>query len=508
MVEPCDICGDHGFLETIVTCSKCHVNREHCYCMRVNTLLIPEYWLCEPCQSKCASDSPNKANQNIGPRTSKMQQPVKTGKVKFLHEDEVIRLSSGKASVESKNVSKIPSLTTKPNPPVSSAKLIGNLPRNDEIQKSMTNQHASFLLTKGSQKKCIGENQLPMGVVVHDKNVQDHDLQKQKPTKRASFEALSARKYAPSVSSGPPKECIRENQQPMGGVLEKKVQTHNLQKEKPTKWAPFKALSSRKLFASVGSGGILDAECIWSNTEKIDLKSSQEQEKVNIHRNFLPSSILAWKGQFQIPQTASSCEFHDGFEVQAQSPCIVSRKAYNFSKKMPSVLQLETLSALNVLTDVFRDESPKLQDIALFFFPLEDNERSRKNLSSILKFMNANKSLMRSYIGGVELLVFTSNQLDMDSRGVIAAVNAGHFLWGIFRQNKIDKAMVPIDMDIDMIGGNNVVGRVDNVVGRVPHMESDDMDIDMSGGKDMPGRIDQIRSSKPRVYNKLDVPPG
>ena len=43
--------------------------------------------------------------------------------------------------------------------------------------------------------------------------------------------------------------------------------------------------------------------------------------------------------------------------------------------------------------------------------------------------------------------------------GAIAAVNAGHFLWGLFRQNKIDKAikripdMEPVDMDIDMIGG-------------------------------------------------------
>lgn len=43
---------------------------------------------------------------------------------------------------------------------------------------------------------------------------------------------------------------------------------------------------------------------------------------------------------------------------------------------MPSVLQLELLPALNVLTDLFRDDSPKLEDIALYFFPSEHTERS------------------------------------------------------------------------------------------------------------------------------------
>lgn len=45
--------------------------------------------------------------------------------------------------------------------------------------------------------------------------------------------------------------------------------------------------------------------------------------------------------------------------------------------------------------------------------------RSRKNLNSIFKFMNAEKSMLRSFIDGVELMVFTPNQLNKDSRGTI-----------------------------------------------------------------------------------------
>ena len=43
---------------------------------------------------------------------------------------------------------------------------------------------------------------------------------------------------------------------------------------------------------------------------------------------------------------------------------------------MPSVLHLEAFPALNVLTNIFPDESPKLQDIALYFFPSECTDRS------------------------------------------------------------------------------------------------------------------------------------
>jgi len=57
---------------------------------------------------------------------------------------------------------------------------------------------------------------------------------------------------------GPPKECIGENQLPLDGVIPgKKVQTHDAQKENPTKGAPFEALSAGKSSPIVDSGRIL-----------------------------------------------------------------------------------------------------------------------------------------------------------------------------------------------------------------------------------------------------------
>ncbi|KAK8465857.1 hypothetical protein PHAVU_009G191900 [Phaseolus vulgaris] len=372
-LERCDICGARGFVEKVVTCSKCSVIR-HAYCIQINTTIIPEDWLCETCQSKHDSTSQRKVNQVVGSWASKRKPSVRGGKVKYLDLDEVIRLSSGKASAVSKNViPKIPSLSPKANLPILPPKVLGKLPRNDEVRKKpMTNQHASCSLFKGGEHSD-------------------------------------------------------------------------------------------------------DAECNRSNMEKNDPQSIQKN--LNLYRKFLPSSIHAWRGQIQILQTASSWILYDGFE--AQPPCIVNKKAYKFSREMPSVLHLEAFPALNVLTNIFPDESPKLQDIALYFFPSECTDRFRKDLNDILKFMNDEKAMLRSFIDGVELLVFTSNQLDIDSRGVIAEVKGGHFLWGVFRQFKIDKAiqrvpaMEPVDMEIDMIGGKDVEGKVDHFQKHKPKSASD-----------------------------------
>ncbi|KAL2340699.1 hypothetical protein Fmac_008639 [Flemingia macrophylla] len=365
-VELCDICGDRGFPETLVTCTKCHVNREHCYCMRNNTLEIPIYWLCESCG---VSNAPRKVNQNIAP---KMQRAVKTGKVKYLPQDDAVRLRSGEASVASTIViSKIPSLPPKRNPSISSSKVLGKLSGN-EVHRKMTIQHASCPLSNG-------------------------------------------------------------------GIL------------------------------------VTDAECNQPNAERNDLKSVEEIS--NLDHKFLPS-YPTWKGQLQFIQFAAS-------RFEARPPCIVNRKAYIFSKEMPSVLQLKSLPALNVLTDIFQDDSPKLNDVALYFLPSENTERSRKNLNSLLNFLNDKKSMLRSYINGVELLVFTSNQLDMNTRGVVAAVNSGQFLWGTFRPRKIDKA-----------------------VRKVPEMEPVDMDIDMIGGKDLADRVDHFRNVKRESDPFMNVPPG
>ncbi|XP_014495103.2 uncharacterized protein LOC106757036 [Vigna radiata var. radiata] len=475
--ECCEICGAIGWKEVLLTCSKCKGGREHAYCTKFHTLIIPEYWVCEPCGSKCVSTSPLKEDRGIGSRASKMYQTSKTAKVKSLTKDEVIRLSSGASH------------------PVSSTIVLGKHRRNDEIhKKTMTSKHASCSLSKGPTKECVEddifseshvgptkecveENQKSLGRVIADHNIQDYYSWKEKLANKAPFEASSSRNSSPFADSGPSKICLDKNQRPMGGVAPaKKVQIHDPQKEKPTKAAPFEALFARKSSPIVGSGGI---PCANDDGNQFTIKKYDKsiQQSLNLDSKFLPCSITTWRGQFQILHTASPSKFYDGFE--AQPPFIVNGKAFAFSREMPSVLQLESRPALKVLIDIFQDDSPQLQDIALYFFPSEKTERSRMNLNSILKLMKDEKTMLRSYINGVELLIFTSNQLGMDSRGAIATINDGHFLWGLFRKKKIDKA-----------------------IERVPKMEPLDMDFDM--WKDAMGRTYQLGLVTPN----LGAPPG
>ncbi|KAK2390496.1 hypothetical protein QL285_064035 [Trifolium repens] len=146
-VEPCDICGDVGFGEVIVTCSKCKLTREHVYCMRCNLM------------------EASRRQHSVG------KGPL--GKVKYLDVDEVIKLSSSKVSMKptpprsslpmsrmasqgssnflmtrrdifaSKSViPKNPSLTRKPNPSISPM-AHPKFPRNGVQKNSMTDQRAS-----------------------------------------------------------------------------------------------------------------------------------------------------------------------------------------------------------------------------------------------------------------------------------------------------------------------------------------------------------------------------
>ena len=52
-VKICDICGDIGYEEMLVICSKCNEGAEHIYCKQTLLEAVPtEDWLCEGCNLK------------------------------------------------------------------------------------------------------------------------------------------------------------------------------------------------------------------------------------------------------------------------------------------------------------------------------------------------------------------------------------------------------------------------------------------------------------------------
>ncbi|XP_061989499.1 uncharacterized protein LOC133708064 isoform X2 [Rosa rugosa] len=135
------------------------------------------------------------------------------------------------------------------------------------------------------------------------------------------------------------------------------------------------------------------------------------------------------------------------------------------------VLLATLLPRLLLWVDPFREECPDLQDVGLYFF-LDDNiARSRETYALLLEVMDTQNSVMRIYFDGVDavdLLIFTSKQLHLDSLNTVTSPSTENFLWGIFR----DKNHCPadmydngttVDMEVDMAGGK-MVGTVDVVV--------------------------------------------
>nr|TKS15975.1 uncharacterized protein D5086_0000028130 [Populus alba] len=197
-------------------------------------------------------------------------------------------------------------------------------------------------------------------------------------------------------------------------------------------------------------------------------------------------SSLFSRGGFKF-DVATQQMFYGGF--QAQLPCRVHRKAYESSRKIPLILQVKLLPQCDIWEDLFQDSCPDFCDIALYFFPSANIERSKENHASLFRLMETENAAMRSYIDGVELLIFTSKQLHVESQDIIARSGMGNFLWGVFRHAKHDKIICnkfpslatplgsqhddhanmdrdeAVGMEIDMVGGT-VLGRIDVAVSK------------------------------------------
>ncbi|ANM71047.1 flavonoid protein [Arabidopsis thaliana] len=48
---PCQVCGDIGYKDLIMTCFNCREVREHIYCAAVLLRSVPGIWLCQECRT-------------------------------------------------------------------------------------------------------------------------------------------------------------------------------------------------------------------------------------------------------------------------------------------------------------------------------------------------------------------------------------------------------------------------------------------------------------------------
>ncbi|KAF3973097.1 hypothetical protein CMV_003462 [Castanea mollissima] len=185
-----------------------------------------------------------------------------------------------------------------------------------------------------------------------------------------------------------------------------------------------------------------------SDAEESELLNSLP--KFKLYRDYLPALHATWRGSILV--AAKPGDIYRGLLAQigdiyhglrAQPPRTVSGRAYELSLRLPLTLRVMLLPRSQIWADLFQNDYPDLNDIALYFSPDDKIERSKESISCLSELMEDENVILRICIEGVDLLIFTAKQLHVDSQNVIARLEAGYVLWGIFLPVKHNQTQEP-----------------------------------------------------------------
>ncbi|KAM1340468.1 hypothetical protein ACFX2H_038854 [Malus domestica] len=528
MVKPCDTCGGGNDENLIATCRECNIARAHPYCMQKLDTEAWDDWVCEEClgeENNLASPTDldhhgimhpsgnSRVLDNSGWQVhSRRQKPVGTGKVKYISEGEVIRLSSGVEITRSQRntfgfkpgqsnstalmsqrttfgyksvIPRSPPPAIKGNPSIVASGHVKppSCGRNIKMSSiSKINQQTSPILKDSKEPKAPFAQNSKKYISSDPRVVATSPVKEAKSSKLSIHSRITNPKTKTSVAYG--KEHIREKQSKDVLVPATSIETKNpvapgeehvREKQPQDVLIPRPDVTSRKkrdtaiekepctVSTMRHSSPMSSPEHNHADAEERDLEN--KLASLNLNHSSLPALQVTWRGGF-IVDTATANEFIRGF--QGRPPCKIHPKAYRFAQTMPPVLKANFIPRSQLWTDIFQDQPPDLQDVGIYFFPDRNIERSRENHARLIERMEKEDSMMRICFDdqGVELLIFTSEQLQLDTQ-------LTSFLWGIFHCTKnyqVEANMADnqsVDMEIDMEGGN-MVGRVDVVIPRDP----------------------------------------
>ncbi|KAF6151320.1 hypothetical protein GIB67_040593 [Kingdonia uniflora] len=164
----------------------------------------------------------------------------------------------------------------------------------------------------------------------------------------------------------------------------------------------------------------------------IDLKSPMkypqnldDQVVLPIRQLPVPQLDYIWQGGFEVHRNGGLMDFRDG--IQAHLSTCASPKVLEVVNKLSPKLLLEEVPRLSTWPTQFENCATE-NNIGLYFFA-KDVESFTKYYTSMLDSMIKNDLALKGNFGGIELLIFPSNQLPEKSQ----CWNRLFFLWGVFR---------------------------------------------------------------------------
>ncbi|CAA0811068.1 RING/FYVE/PHD zinc finger superfamily protein [Striga hermonthica] len=135
-----------------------------------------------------------------------------------------------------------------------------------------------------------------------------------------------------------------------------------------------------------------------------------------------------WRGWFNFKEDGEEDE--SCVEILAHASDRACSKVFDATSAMPYTLDTQILEKSAVWPKNFRVTPPTAASIALFFFPA--NERDERMYDSLLDDVIQKELALKSTIGNVELLIFSSYELPLPHR----RFNGKYFFWGVFKNKK------------------------------------------------------------------------
>nr|GMD58496.1 DnaJ protein erdj3b [Ipomoea batatas] len=163
-------------------------------------------------------------------------------------------------------------------------------------------------------------------------------------------------------------------------------------------------------------------------SSRINVQSHSPVEKALLKAT-IPEHQYIWQGGFEIHRSGKTLILCDG--IQAHLSTRASPKVLDAANKFPQKLMLNEISRLSYWPIQFQECGVREDNIALFFFPV-DIESYEKSYKILLGDMMMHDLALKGNFGGIELLIFPSNQLPEKFH----RWNMMFFLWGVFKGNK------------------------------------------------------------------------
>uniref|UniRef100_A0A9I9DPA2 PHD-type domain-containing protein n=1 Tax=Cucumis melo TaxID=3656 RepID=A0A9I9DPA2_CUCME len=165
--------------------------------------------------------------------------------------------------------------------------------------------------------------------------------------------------------------------------------------------------------------------------EKVRMKDLSGHASTNslLLKIVIPEYEYIWQGGFELHRCGKLPDFCDG--IQAHLSTCASPKVIEVASKLPHNISLKEVPRLSTWPSQFHDCGVKEDNIALYFFA-RDISSYERNYRGLVDHMTKNDLALKGNLDGVELLIFSSNQLPENSQ----RWNMLFFLWGVFRGKK------------------------------------------------------------------------